>query len=82
MIAHEAIHNVFGLIAPQYLTLKKFDELLTEQNSLGMDNYRLIFALGFWKKLVYTMNVTSSLKLCYKFTDTYNFDILLDRLSD
>ncbi len=57
MIAHEAIHNVFGLIAPKYLTLKRYDEPLNESNSLGMDNYRLIFALGFWKKLVYTMSV-------------------------
>lgn len=47
-----------------------------------MDNYRLIFALGFWKKLVYTMNVTISLNLCYKFADSYNFNILLDHLSD
>jgi hypothetical protein len=61
MIAHEAIHNVFGLIAPQYLSLKRYDQVLNEKNSLGMDNYRLIFALGFWKKLVYTMNVSSSL---------------------
>jgi len=82
MIAHEAIHNVFGLIAPQYLTLKRFDEPLSDKNSLGMDNYRLIFALGFWKKLVYTMNVSTSLHLCYKFADTYNFNNLLDRMSD
>lgn len=82
MIAHEAIHNVFGLIAPKYLTLKRYDEQLNEENSLGMDNYRLIFALGFWKKLVYTMSVKSSLQLCYKFADTYNFNILLDRLAD
>ena len=40
----------------------------------------MMFALGFWKKLVYIMNVRLSLDLCYKFTDAFNFEKLLDRL--
>ena len=81
LIAHEALHNVFGLVAPQYLTLKSYNEKLTDQNSLGMDSYRLMFALGYWKKLVYTMNLSSSLDLCYKFADSFNFAVLMDRIS-
>ena len=69
-------------MAPNYLTLKGYDEKLTFTNSLGMDNYQLMFALGFWKKLVYTMNLSSSIDLCYKFTDMFNFNVLMeDRLS-
>lgn len=82
MIAHEAIHNVFTLVDPLYLTLKGFQCDLNEKNSLGMDNFRLMFALGFWKKLVYTMSIQSSLDLCYKFNDLYNFETLLDKLPD
>jgi len=55
-VAHEAIHNVLSLISPKYTTLKPFEEALTAKNSLGMDNYKLILSLGFWKKLVYSMN--------------------------
>jgi hypothetical protein len=36
--------------------LKGFEEPLTHKNSIGIENYRLILALGFWKKLVYTLN--------------------------
>ena len=74
LIAHEALHNVFSLVDPTYLSLKKYGEELTMSNSLGMDNFRLMFALGFWKKLVYTMSVSQSLELCYKFNDVYNFN--------
>ena len=80
MLAHEAIHNVFTLIDPAYLRLKPHDKSLNWTNSLGMENFRLMFALGFWKKLVYIMNVKVSLDLCYKFSDGCNFEMLLDRM--
>jgi hypothetical protein len=57
MIAHEALHNVFGLVDPQYLRLKPYNTELSDDNSLGVDNLRCVFGLGFWKKLVYVMNV-------------------------
>ncbi len=41
-----------------------------------------MFSLGFWKKLVYTMNISTSIDLCYRFNDLYNFNELLERLDD
>jgi hypothetical protein len=79
LVAHEAMHNVLGLISSKYLKLKDFNQPLTNENSLGIENYRLMFSLGFWKKLVYTLNGRMSLQLCLKFTDTANFMLLKER---
>jgi hypothetical protein len=65
LIAHEALHNVFSLLDAACLKLKRGE--LTDENSLGVDCLRMMFKLGFWKKLVYTTNVEQSLMLCYAF---------------
>jgi hypothetical protein len=76
------MHNVLGLISPKYLTLKKFNEPLTDQNSLGLNNYKLMLQLGFWKKLVYTTNGRTGLSLCFKFNDLDNFRFISDKMAD
>lgn len=70
------MHNVMGLIHPKYLTLKRFNEPLTQHNSLGLSNYKLMLQLGFWKKLVYATNGRTALSLCYKFNDLDNFNFI------
>lgn len=80
IIAHEAMHNVLGLISPKYLTLKKFNEPLTPSNSLGLNNYKLMLQLGFWKKLVYAVNGRTSLGLCFKFNDLDNFNFIAQKM--
>jgi len=55
LLAHEAIHNVLGLIDSNFITMKPFNEQITNENSLGFQTFEIIFKLGFWKKLVYIM---------------------------
>ena len=69
MLAHEAIHNVLGLLDSNFLMMKPFGVTLDETNSLGINTYRMIFNLGFWKKLVYILQSKLSLHLCMKFCD-------------
>jgi hypothetical protein len=40
-------------LEPSFLSIKDFDEKLTSSNSLGIETYRTMLDLGFWKKLVY-----------------------------
>ena len=80
ILAHEAIHNVFTLIEPKFLALKDIDERMIKENSLGLETYRMMLDLGFWKKLVYIHNGYSGLQLCYKFFDKNNYDILVETL--
>ena len=53
ILSHEAIHNVFTLIEPKFLVIKDIDEAINKDNSLGIEAYRMMLDLGFWKKLVY-----------------------------
>jgi hypothetical protein len=79
IIAHEALHNVFTLIEPKFLAIKQFTEPLSADNSLGMETYRTMLDLGFWKKLVYIgLPSETALQLCCKFFDRTNFDLLAE----
>ena len=81
IIGHEALHNVFTLIEPNFLQIKEFHAQLTPQNSLGIETYRTMFDLGFWKKLVYIgIESSTALQLCSKFYDRANFQLLSDFL--
>ena len=57
--------------------MKSFEEQIDDSNSLGMQTYRTIFNLGFWKKLVYTLQSKISLQLCMKFFDFKNYQLIL-----
>lgn len=81
ILAHEAIHNVFSLIEPKFLTLRDINEEIKNETSLGLDAYRMMFDLGFWKKLVYITDGNTSIALCKMFFDKDNFNVLKDHLS-
>lgn len=76
LLAHEAIHNVLGLIDANYLKMKPFGVALTNENSLGIQTYKSMLNLGFWKKLVYLLDSRLSLHLCLKFCDFQNFQLI------
>lgn len=68
---------MLGLIEADYLRMKPFGEYLTRDNSLGIETYKNILNLGFWKKLVYILEKKLSLDLCLKFFDFKNFNIIM-----
>ena len=75
-IAYTAVHNVFEMINPEYLTLKE-----SGGNNLGIDAFRGLLLLGYWKKLVYIMDFDNSLALTRTFGDFKNFkQIYLTRI--
>jgi hypothetical protein len=45
------------------------DNKLTKENSFGIDTYKMMMDLGFWKKLVYIIPGKAALELCVKFSD-------------
>ena len=44
---------MFTLLEPKFLTVKEAGEVMDCENSLGVETYRTMLDLGFWKKLVY-----------------------------
>ena len=77
LLAHEAIHSVLCLLDNNFLSMKPYGEHLDETNSLGMQTYRTILNLGFWKKLVYILQSKMSMHLCMKFFDFRNYRLIL-----
>ena len=67
-IAYTAVHNVFEMINPEYLSLKDFDG-----KSLGIEAFRGLLLLGYWKKTVYIMDFDNSLAVTRTFADFKNF---------
>ena len=57
--------------------MKPYGEHLDETNSLGMQTYRTILNLGFWKKLVYILQSKMSMHMCMKFFDFKNYRLIL-----
>ena len=57
--------------------MKDFGQKLEDDNSLGIQAYRTILTLGFWKKLVYILEKKISLHLCLKFFDFKNYILLM-----
>lgn len=43
-----------------------------------MDTFRLLFGLGYWRKLVYLTRADIGLELCYKFGELEQFKGVLD----
>lgn len=56
MIANIALHNLFEVINPEFLRLKEADEVDLENNSLGIEVYRGLLMLGYWKKILFIMD--------------------------
>lgn len=71
-VAYTALHNVFEMISPKFLTLK-IGEPISNTNSLGMVAFQSLLLLGYWKKLVYTMDRVNSLAVTSTYADFKNY---------
>ncbi|OMJ87824.1 hypothetical protein SteCoe_10388 [Stentor coeruleus] len=67
-IAYTAVHNMYEMINPEYLSLKEEDG-----RNLGIEAFRGLILLGYWKKTVYVMDYGSSLAVTNSFGDFRNF---------
>jgi hypothetical protein len=79
VLANEAIHNMFSLVNPHMLEQAKTEDLDIDDKTksiTGIECWRYLFYLGFWKKLVFIMDSHSSLQLCYSIGDLENFKII------
>lgn len=58
-VAHQAMHSALELIEPKFLKIKEGQ--LDPDNSLGKYCFTGLLNHGFWKKLLYLMDLQSSL---------------------
>lgn len=69
IIASIALHNLFEILNPEFLRLKEAGEKPSESNSLGIEVYRGLLCLGFWRKILFIMDYERSLSLASFFAD-------------
>lgn len=62
-IAFTALHNVFEMINPNYLDAKK------QNCCLGLEAFQGMLLLGYWKKIVYLMNLENAQAVAWTFGD-------------
>jgi len=73
MIANIAVHNLFEVINPEFLRLKRPDESVGDHNSLGVEVFRSLLLLGYWKKILFIMDYNRSLQLASYFSDFQSY---------
>ena len=72
-VANFALHQVFENINPEYLKIKKIP---SHFNSLGVECYRGLILLGYWKKVVFLMDFNNSLAVASTFADFENYVLI------
>ncbi len=65
------MHSALELIEPKYLKIKEGQ--LVQSNSLGQYCFTAIMNLGFWKKLLYLMDLQSGLSVASMLGDFRSF---------
>ena len=75
LFAHEAMHNVISLAST---CISDADRGFSLQRSC----FEPLLLHGFWKKLIYMLDVDSSLQLCMAFDDdeSYRLNYLVEKL--
>ena len=67
------MHNVLSLVEKDFL---KLDEQGRDSINLKDNCFEHLFLQGFWRKLVFLMDVDSSLQLCKTMNDRESFKLL------
>ncbi|CAD8158245.1 unnamed protein product [Paramecium octaurelia] len=65
-VSQLAINNVLESINPIFLQFK-FEDKLSSQNSFGIESYKELIGLGYWKTVIYQLNYEHAFNLCKSF---------------
>jgi len=76
ILANEAFHNMLSLVSPQMIQQQKTEDMPKEDIMSKLECWRMLFYLGFWKKLIFILDSMTSLKLSYTIRDFKNFKIV------
>ena len=77
-----ALHNVLENINPNYLKLKRMNEISDNSNSLGMDAFQGLIQLGFWKKCVFLTDYSTALSITSSFGDFATYKLIFLSFND
>ncbi|CAD8197854.1 unnamed protein product [Paramecium pentaurelia] len=81
MLAQIAFTNILESINPIYLKFK-YEEQLHSFNSFGIECYKQLIGLGYWRTIIYQLDYENAVKLCQSFNNYQDLVILIEKVKD
>ncbi|CAK59284.1 unnamed protein product (macronuclear) [Paramecium tetraurelia] len=81
MLAQMAFNNILESINPIYLKFK-YEEQLHSFNSFGLECYKSLIGLGYWRTIIHQLNYENAVQLCQSFNNYQDLVILIEKVKD
>ncbi|CAD8118879.1 unnamed protein product [Paramecium sonneborni] len=81
IVAQLAFINILESINPIYLSFKN-EEQLHSSNSFGIDCYKQLIGLGYWKTIIYQLNYQNAINLCQSFNNYQDLINLIQKIKE
>ncbi|CAD8089119.1 unnamed protein product [Paramecium sonneborni] len=80
-VSQLAVNNILESINPQFLQFK-YEEQFNVTNSFGINCYKELIGLGFWKTVIYQLNYEHALNLCKSFNSFKDIIIIMQKIKE
>ncbi|CAD8192780.1 unnamed protein product [Paramecium pentaurelia] len=81
ILAQLTFNNILESINPIYLQFKN-EDILHSSNSFGIESYKSLIGLGYWKTIIYQLNYQNAVKLCQSFNNYQDLIILIQKIKE
>ncbi|CAK59524.1 unnamed protein product (macronuclear) [Paramecium tetraurelia] len=81
ILAQMTFNNILESINPIYLEYKN-EDTLHYQNSFGIECYKSLIGLGYWRTIIYQLNYENAVKLCQSFNNYQDWVILIQKIKE
>ncbi|CAD8203304.1 unnamed protein product [Paramecium octaurelia] len=79
ILAQMTFNNILEFINPIYLEFK-YDDTLHYYNSFGIECYKSLIGLGYWRTIIYQLNYENAVKLCQSFNNYQDWVIIIQKI--
>ncbi|CAK77908.1 unnamed protein product (macronuclear) [Paramecium tetraurelia] len=80
-VSQLAINNVLESINPIFLQFK-FEDKLSTLNSFGIESYKELIGLGYWKTVIYQLNYEHAFNLCKSFNSISDIISVISKIQE
>ncbi|CAD8201307.1 unnamed protein product [Paramecium octaurelia] len=81
ILAQFTFNNILEAINPSYLQFKN-EDILHSSNSFGIECYKQLIGLGYWRTIIYQLNYENAVKLCQSFNNYQDLVILIQKIKE
>ncbi|CAD8090940.1 unnamed protein product [Paramecium primaurelia] len=81
ILAQLTFNNILESINPIYLQFKN-EDILHSSNSFGIESYKSLIGLGYWRTIIYQLNYLNAIKLCQSFNNYYDLINLIQKIKE